>query len=284
MNDLYFSIRDAAYWYEIHGDGAETLVLLHGFTGSTETWRFFVEKRPEELQLILIDLPGHGKTKTNHVTSMEACCHDLKLLFDQIGLEKFHLAGYSMGGRTALSFTMLYPEYVTSLILESASPGLAEAEERKARIKKDEQLANKLEAEGIEAFVHYWENIPLFASQKRLHKDERKTIRKERLSQSAQGLTQSLRSMGTGSQPSWWHLLGKIRIPVLLLVGELDAKYVAINKKMQAAIPKSKLIICEDIGHAVHVEDRDAFIRHAVLFITDKEDVHDGSMGKSERV
>lgn len=272
MNKLYFSVNDADYWYEVHGDGARSLVLLHGFTGSTETWSFFIKRRPAQLRLILIDLPGHGKTKTKKLKSMEECCSDLVQLFDHIGLKKFHLAGYSMGGRTALSFTMLYPKYVQSLILESASPGLEDETERKARVEKDEQLARKIESEGMEAFVHYWENIPLFESQKRLPESVRQKIRSGRLRQSAEGLALSLRSMGTGKQPSWWHLLGKMSVPVLLLVGELDAKYVTINQKMQAEIPTCKLVICENAGHAVHIEDRDAFIRHVSLFITDKED------------
>src|SRR5699024_8510835 len=106
MNDLYFSIDDADYWYEIHGENGIPLVLLHGFTGSTKTWQFFIEQRPEELQLIVVDLPGHGQTNTKQLKSMEDCCSDLKKLFDHIGLKKFHLAGYSMGGRTALSFTI----------------------------------------------------------------------------------------------------------------------------------------------------------------------------------
>jgi len=270
---LYFTLQDADYWYEVHGEKGIPLVLLHGFTGSTKTWQFFVEQRPEQFQLIVVDLPGHGKTKTKQLKSMEDCCADLKKLFDELGLQKFHLAGYSMGGRTALSFAMFYPESIVSLILESASPGLEEVEERKERVEKDEELARKLETEGIESFVHFWENLPLFATQKHLTVSLQDSIRRGRLAQSASGLAASLRSMGTGQQPSWWHLLGNLKLPVLLLVGELDTKYVELNQKMQAKLSAGEHVVCQDTGHAVHIEDEQLFIDHVVRFITEREDI-----------
>jgi len=268
---LYYSTDDATYWYEIHGENGIPLVMLHGFTGSTKTWNFLIEKQNPNLQLIVIDLPGHGKTITENPKSMKTCCRDLQQLFNHIGLTKFHLLGYSMGGRTALSFAVNYPNYVKSLILESASPGLEDEKDREARVIKDENLAARLETEGIDEFVNFWENIPLFESQKRLPEEIQQTIRSERLSQSESGLAGSLRSMGTGTMPSWWHLLGKMDIPVLLLVGELDAKFVAINRKMNEIIPHSKLIICKDAGHAVHIENREEFIKRVMDFLHKEE-------------
>ncbi|MFP3340778.1 hypothetical protein R0J91_22580, partial [Micrococcus sp. SIMBA_131] len=74
-----------------------------------------------------------------------------------------------------------YPEKVKALILESSSPGLKAVEARAERKKKDEALADIIEKGGIEAFVDFWQEIPLFASQKRLSDKERSEIRKQRL-------------------------------------------------------------------------------------------------------
>lgn len=72
---------------------------------------------------------------------------------------------------------MQYPETIEQLILESASPGLQTIEERTVRVKADNILAERLEKEGIQAFVDYWENIPLFESQKTyLKKFKRKFV------------------------------------------------------------------------------------------------------------
>src|SRR5699024_1507643 len=89
-------------------------------------------------------------------------CDDLKEIFTQLGLTSINLLGYSMGGRTALSFAMFYPEMIQSLILESSSPGLKNATDRVKRMKHDEKLASRIERKGVEAFVDFWEDIPLF--------------------------------------------------------------------------------------------------------------------------
>ncbi len=169
VDDLYFSVGDMEYWYEVHGEGIP-IVLLHGFTGSSSTWQRFVRACPSGFKLVTVDLPGHGRTSGEQIKSMDACISDLQQLFKSLQLEQFILVGYSMGGRTALSYAIKYPENVAGLVLESASPGLFDAAAREERKNKDEQLALRIEKEGITAFVDYWENIPLFQTQKQLSK------------------------------------------------------------------------------------------------------------------
>ncbi|WP_164216470.1 2-succinyl-6-hydroxy-2,4-cyclohexadiene-1-carboxylate synthase [Virgibacillus sp. YIM 98842] len=250
---MYYSIGENTYWYEIYGTG-EPLVLLHGFTGSSKTWANFIKDWQSDLQIITVDLPGHGKTDAPDITFMEEACRDLHQLFSHLNLPSFHLLGYSMGGRTALSYTMIYPEKVSSLILESASPGLAAEKEREERRARDEKLAQRVEGEGVERFVDFWEKIPLFNTQHHLAAEKKAAIRAERLAQQKAGLASSLRFMGTGSQPSWWDRLTEITMPTLLLAGVLDVKFTGINKRMHERLPNSQLKIIEEAGHAIHVE------------------------------
>ncbi|WP_010097119.1 2-succinyl-6-hydroxy-2,4-cyclohexadiene-1-carboxylate synthase [Ornithinibacillus scapharcae] len=259
-------IRDSSYWYEVHGEG-EALVLLHGFTGSTQTWNHIIQTFRSSFQIIVIDLPGHGKTVSHSPISMEQCCTDIRTLLVEIGIDSCHMIGYSMGGRTALSFSMLYPDMVKSLVLESASAGLDLEEDRHSRRTNDEKLAQKLEREGLESFIDFWESIPLFESQKNLSLETQNEIRKERLSQNVEGLAMSLRSMGTGSQPSWWPKLSLFNKPVLLIAGELDSKFVSINKRMHEALPQSQLTIVKQAGHAIHVEQPEFFGKIIEMFI-----------------
>ncbi|MBY7143950.1 2-succinyl-6-hydroxy-2,4-cyclohexadiene-1-carboxylate synthase [Virgibacillus sp. NKC19-3] len=265
---MYFSIDDASYWYEIHGKPkGPSLVMLHGFTGSTSTWNEFIANWKNELRIITIDLPGHGKTTTPSPKTMEQCCADLAAFVQYLQLKEFHLAGYSMGGRTALSFAITYPWYIQSLMLESASPGLDTKYERDQRMAKDEQLAQKIENEGMSAFVDFWENIPLFQTQKHLPLDIQASVRQERLAQSAHGLAQSLRYMGTGSQSSWWNEMEHFRKPVLLITGIYDEKFLAINRRMNNCLGTSHLDIIENAGHAVHVEQPNIFGERLASFI-----------------
>ncbi|SFA91790.1 2-succinyl-6-hydroxy-2,4-cyclohexadiene-1-carboxylate synthase [Lentibacillus halodurans] len=255
---MYLTVNDTAYWYELNGDG-EPVVFLHGFTGTTGTWANIVNNMMNDCQTLTIDLPGHGKTDINPPKTMEAFCWDLARLLDYLQWENVHLIGYSMGGRTALSFALVYPERVKSLTLESTSPGLADKEERQNRRNNDEKLAQRIEAEGIEAFVKYWENMPLFQSQQQLPEAVRETIRTERLSHSEEGLAQSLRFMGTGAQPSWWEKLQHLNTPVLLVTGELDRKFMDINKAMVKLMPSADHVTVKNSGHAIHVEQHATF-------------------------
>lgn len=126
-------------------EASQTLVALHGFTGSTETWRNLASALPQ-VRIVAIDLIGHGQTAVpEHFSrfSMQEQLSDLEEVFHQLQLEKFTLLGYSMGGRIALSYAISYPTRVEKLILESASPGLRTSEERMERCERDHALAEK---------------------------------------------------------------------------------------------------------------------------------------------
>lgn len=264
---LFFKINDAKYAYQVIGQG-QPVVLLHGFTGTKSTWSTVIEKLKFDFQFITIDLPGHGETITPSPRDMKACCADLAELFKHLDLSCFHLLGYSLGGRTALSFALFYPEMIDSLILESASPGLKSADERMRRRQADEKLAQNIETMGLVSFVNDWENIPLFASQKKLPTEQRQIIRRERLMQSERGLAQSLRMMGTGSQPSWWDKLRYFSKPVLLVVGEKDHKFIKINQEIAENLPHAELKIIKEAGHAVHIEQIEPFFYECSVFLS----------------
>nr|WP_074598340.1 2-succinyl-6-hydroxy-2,4-cyclohexadiene-1-carboxylate synthase [Sediminibacillus halophilus] len=255
---MHYTIGSKQYWLEEVGSGPP-LLLLHGFTGSSESWQDFAEKWKDGFRVLLLDLPGHGKTKTQGPIRMEDFCEDLEQLLNQLSISKVNLLGYSLGGRAALSFAVLKPERVQSLILESASPGLGSPDEQLARKTKDEALAERILGEGVPRFVDYWENLPLFESQNKLPDSIKNRIRQERLSHTQRGLADSLIGMGTGAQPSWWGELGDIRLPVLLLAGEIDQKFVDIAEEMHQSILSSELKIIPLSGHAIHVEQPQKF-------------------------
>ncbi|KFN03394.1 2-succinyl-6-hydroxy-2,4-cyclohexadiene-1-carboxylate synthase [Bacillus clarus] len=255
------TLQGVAYEYEVVGSG-EPLLLLHGFTGSKETWRSFIPSWSAQFQVIVVDLVGHGKTESpedvTHYDIRNAALQ-MKELLDYLHIEKAHILGYSMGGRLAITMACLYPEYVHSLLLENCTAGLENEAIRKERREKDERLADKIEREGIESFVSMWENIPLFETQKSLAKNVQEAVRKERLANNPKGLANSLRGMGTGAQPSWWKKLEKFHMPVLLMNGERDEKFFRILKNIEKCIPHAKFVKIDGAGHAIHVEQPEKF-------------------------
>ncbi|MEM1502457.1 2-succinyl-6-hydroxy-2,4-cyclohexadiene-1-carboxylate synthase [Domibacillus sp. 8LH] len=240
---------------QVKGEG-EPVLLLHGFTGNSSTWKGLDEHLP--FQLVMPDLAGHGQTNCL-AADLETEAESLKKMMNDAGFSSFHLIGYSMGGRLALALALLYPEAVRSLVLESTSPGLESEEERAARRQSDEKLAQRIEQEGVASFVDFWESIPMFASQKKLPAAVQEKVRRERLAQSAEGLASSLRLMGTGSQPSYWNRLQMLSMPVLLLTGTQDEKFTRIACRMKERLPFCEWIQFDGAGHAIHVEQREKF-------------------------
>jgi len=258
---MFIEVNGLKLHVEVTGEG-EPLLLLHGFTGSVRNWDRFVPGWSQRRKVIAVDLIGHGESDAPDDPdryTMEHAADDLSALLDALDLESAAVLGYSMGGRVALSLAVMRPERVSALLLESSSPGLAGAEERKARVAADEALAARIEKEGVASFVRYWENIPLFQTMQAMPLDVRERIREQRLQNRAQGLAHSLRGMGTGRQPSWWDALPRLTMPVLMTAGELDEKFIGIARRMEPLIPDCRFVPVRGAGHLVHVEQAETF-------------------------
>ncbi len=238
------------------------VVLLHGFTGSARGWGPVVAALAPEFTTLAIDIIGHGQSDSPATIDhyrMEQVVEDLVRVVRAAGYDRATWLGYSMGGRTALQVAVHRPEVVSALVLEGASPGLATAEEREARIAADEALAQRLERDGIEPFIDFWQAIPLFASQASLPSVVWEGQRAGRLRNSVVGLATSLRGMGTGSQPALHERLSEVRVPALLLAGELDIRYAEVAQQVARALPDATVDAVQGGGHAAHLEQPDRF-------------------------
>ena len=254
------------YNVEAHGTG-DPLVLLHGFSGAASTWQDISERLAEDYQMIAIDLLGHGASDAPaDIASyrMESVAADIVDLLDQLLVTNPTLLGYSMGGRLALCLACAYTSRFRALVLESASPGLADERARAERRLKDNQLADKIERDGVASFVANWESLPLWSTQS---KAQIRAQRAQRLANRPRGLANSLRGLGAGAQPNLWGQLPNLAVPTGLIVGERDDKFRRINQAMAKAIPRSSLSIIAAAGHNIHLEDPDAFCHALRTFL-----------------
>lgn len=260
----YFEARDGErLWYETYGpDEGRPLLCLHGFTGSHAHFSDLALSLPED-RVVTPDLYGHGWSSVPADLArlgLSPMGEDLWTLVTELGWSgPVVLLGYSMGGRLALDMALRRPERVAGLVLESASPGIHDDSERRQRAMDDDALAERIVAGGVDRFVEYWEELPLFRSQKDLDPALQEHIRRDRQSHSAEGLAQSLRGTGVGRQLSWWDALAGFRRPVLLIAGDQDAKYQGISREMAARFPHAVLEVIEGAGHTPHVEHPEAF-------------------------
>lgn len=252
-------MQTSSLWFEKHGEKSQdrSIILLHGFTGSHSTWDRLSKKLVgEHYFLVLPDLPGHGRSADTSGMSIDQISDSLIAILDDLKITKASILGYSMGARIALNLAIRYPGRARSLILESGTPGIRDDAERQKRRLDDGFLAEDIKRRGLNWFVDYWENLGMFASQKSLDERTRQMIRNERLTNSPIGLASSLEASGAGVMLPMWSKLGEVLVPVLLLVGEKDEKYVSIAKEMKRELSgKSSLFVIRNSGHAPHIEN-----------------------------
>lgn len=257
MNEQVLNINGYNYhiFCHVNSQASEHWVLLHGFMGSHHDFDAIVEHLSGTV--LTLDLLGFG-SRSPYVEEpkrfdMFAQITDLQLILKKINWTHINLLGYSMGGRLALGFAVKYPKLVKNLYLESSTAGLQYAVERQQRILNDEKKAQQIECD-FPAFVKQWEQMPLFNTQKHLPVTQQVAIRQQRLSQHPKNVANSLRYMGTGSQPNFWPNLVMLQCPTLLLVGSLDTKFRRIASDMNQLLPHAKVVTVAQAGHNVHFE------------------------------
>ena len=264
--------------YEFFGEPDNPVILfLHGFMGNTREFARVVSLLSGDFYCLTVDLPGHGKTgiSGDEDLQMENVANAVIQLLDRF-LQHFDngkciLIGYSMGGRLGLYLTLHYSKYFSHIILESASPGLKTASQREERIKRDGQIARKLnriknQAE-FKVFLNNWYQQPVFGDIKN-HPLFSEVI-DIRVNNNPAFLAKSLEIMGTGSQPSLWSKLTENKVPILLMVGEQDRKFVEINQQMHESLKKSKLKVIKDTAHNIHFQNPSGFVDSAIAFLDD---------------
>ncbi|MHB8619972.1 MAG: 2-succinyl-6-hydroxy-2,4-cyclohexadiene-1-carboxylate synthase [Chloroflexota bacterium] len=278
VNGLDFNV-------EVRGKGP-ALVLLHGFSGSGESWLAHSDVYSQHRRTIALDVIGHGQSacpSDSDRYTVEGAVSDIEALLQLLEASDADVLGYSMGGRVALAFAARAPSRVRTLILESASPGLLDGAERRARARRDDELAEVIEKDGLVGFIDRWEKMPLFASQAGLPEVVLSRQRQIRLRNRSVGLANSLRGMSVGRQPSFWDVLPDLRMPVLLIAGELDMKFREMAVAMDKLLSNGKVVVIENAGHTTHLEQPRVFDRAVLDFLRSHEPATAGKPNQGAR-
>lgn len=222
-----------------------TYLALHGFTQRGSMWAEVAALAGGEW--VTPDLPGHGGRPAR---PWEEAVASLAGLLRALPAPRC-LVGYSMGGRLALAVALDHPGLVDRLAVVSASPGLADPQERRRRLAEDQALAGRIEEIGIDAFLDEWLSRPLLGGLAARGSEWREADRASRLGSTAAGLAGALRLLGQGAQPYLGDRLGELAMPVLLTAGVGDRKYAGLAEDMGRRIPRAMVAVAPGAGHAL---------------------------------
>lgn len=229
-----------------------TLVLIHGFGGSKDTWSRMVKRLDDKYHVIIPDLPGHGESISTQIlgytTTQQAQRFESFLQAKKI--KKFHLVGHSMGGAIALRAVKDNAENVTSLILIDAMGMHKTKSLGDLLVEQSEKnpLYDVCTKERLETLLNYSMcKIPYIPEMLKdvilAEKCERKALEKVMYEDLFKDVKLD-------------ELVRSITVPTLILWGEKDAIIHLDNAKLfHHAIKKSKLVIFKELGHVSILED-----------------------------
>jgi 2-succinyl-6-hydroxy-2,4-cyclohexadiene-1-carboxylate synthase len=244
---------------------ADPVVLLHGFTQSGAVWSPVVaaltagtdpaSTRPAGSggavphAVVTVDAPGHGDSAGISADLWTTA----DLIVEAAGAGTY--VGYSMGARMALHVALAHPDAVHRLVVVSGTGGMDDPGEREARRRSDEEVARRVERDGVAAFLRWWLDRPIFST---LPADA--AAMDSRRDNTPGGLAASLRLAGTGTQDPLWDRLGGIDVPVLVVGGARGPAYVARAERLADSIgPNATLVVIPDAGHTCQLEQPEAF-------------------------
>lgn len=231
------------------GSGAR-LVFVHGFTQTRHTWQEVAENLSSQFEVVLVDAPNHGDSSDISL-NLETGANAIV----EVGQSATYV-GYSMGARLCLTAALAHPQQVKRLILISGTAGIENKHERLARVVSDEELAVRIEQNGVTNFIDLWLALPIFSGLTATSNQ-----REIRLCNTATALASSLRLCGAGKQQPTWSRLKELTMPVLIVAGENDKKFVELAQQLSISIgDNAKLQIIEKSGHTPHLEQPQRFL------------------------
>ncbi len=238
--------------YEVHGSGP-AILLTHGFSATSGMWKPQIEALSANHALVLWDLRGHGKSDSpekpgdyDEATTVA----DLGALLDATGFERGVIGGLSLGGYMSLAFALDHPERVDALIIADTGPGYRRDDKREEWNEMAHRLADRIARKGQDALQRGGPEM-----RQSVHLDPR-------------GVEMAARHTLTQHTPRVLEGLPSIEAPALVVVGENDEQYLGSTDYMAAKIPHATKVVIADAGHAVNIDQPEAFDRAVLEFLS----------------
>lgn len=264
MTHGFAEVGGTKFYYEVAGEG-QPLVLVHAGITDRRMWDDQFDAFARYYRVTRYDRRGFGDTKT--VAEPYSHHQDLHDLLRFLGVGRAFLVGCSQGGKTVIDFTLEHPEMAGALILvASALGGFSFAgqvptqwrELELAEAAGDVERVNELE-------MQIWVDGP-----RRAPVQVDSQVRERVRSMNHTALTKSA-GLGREQQiePAAAHRLGELRVPTLIIVGDLDTpKTLAAADFLAEHIPGARKIVMPGTAHLPNMEQPEEFNRHVLTFLS----------------
>lgn len=262
--NIKITVNNIAVSYTDEGlENAPVIIFIHGFPFNKEMWNKQLEALSESFRVIAYDVRGHGNSYSGTDDfSIELFVNDLLLLMDAIEIEKATLCGLSMGGYIALKAMENFPQRFDSLVLCDTNCTADSPEAKEKRMKAIEIILEK----GVAKFAD--DSIKnFFAAESFIKKkDVIAEVREIMVNTTEKSVIKTLLALSRRLETC--STLCKIKVPVLILVGEEDKiTPPEAAQFMKNEIHGSVMSVIENAGHLSNLENPDQFNEQLIKFL-----------------
>jgi pimeloyl-ACP methyl ester carboxylesterase len=257
-------VGDHRIVYSEGGRGSETVLLLHGFGASGDSWNRLAANLTKKYRVIAPDLPGWGASTRIQSASYgyPAQLQRLQNLVQELRLDRFHLAGHSMGGFLAAAYAARFPGKVATLGL-LCPHGMTEPQPSDLA-RSVEQGDNWLVASSPPAFERLLEN--LFVKRPYIPGPVVKYLAELAVRNSAK--SQEIFSELQRNEPPLITRLPQIQAPALIVWGDQDRViHVSCAELFAKGIQRSAVLIIPRCGHMPLTEKLKAWTPSYMAFL-----------------
>ncbi len=255
-------------YYDDAGSG-RAVVFLHGLTGSTQDWDSQINLIKDSYWAIAMDFRGHGCSEappSEEGFSIYKFSDDVYALLRHLDVDECCLVGHSMGGFTALQFTLDHPDLIKGLVLVDTSSGEWDSDPGYPALRQ--RLDELAEKEGLRAAFEYDAgHNPVKIERYEKNPAWREIARDKTLKTSVEGYIYAPRSFQKWRPVT--NRLGEIRAPALVFRGEYDKQFVRPCDILNDQIPRAQLVVVPEAGHNPHEENPDFFNNHFKNFLSE---------------
>jgi len=246
------------------------IVFVHEFAGDHRSYESQVRCFGRSYRCIAYNARGYPPSDVpadGERYSQDRARDDIRAVLDALNIDKAHIVGLSMGGFATLHFGFTYPGRARSLVVAGCGYGAAPGERQKFT-EEVERSANQFETLGM---VKASEGYALGPSRVQLqNKDPRgwKEFAGQLAEHSSEGAALTMRGVQK-RRPSLFDLVDRmatITAPTLIMTGDEDWSCLEPALLMKRAVPTSALVVMPNAGHAINLEEPDAFNRHLADF------------------